>query len=153
MIDYISNIYEIVNAATIYSNINDNQISSFHEDERDIGEGCQHLFPKLFMDSRIDIVGCSSKVIQFVTVISYKLYEDSQFGIIELVGNPIFTLKTPLFDNVKETDESLRCVTYGMDYSNTFHGNVVTSHLFPRNTWALRITTYGTVHTACWNNV
>ena len=85
-------------------------------------------------------------------MISLKLYEDSQFGISELVRNPLFTLKTPLFDKVKETDESLCCVTYGMDYSNTLHDNVVTTHLFPTNAWALRITIYVTVHTTSWNN-
>ena len=104
------------------------------------------------MESKIDIVGCNPKIIQFVTVISYKSYEDSHFGISYLVGNPLFTLKILLFEDVKETNESLYCVTYGMDYSNTFHNNVVTSHLFPKNAWALKITTYVTVHTACWNN-
>ena len=68
--------------------------------------------------SKMTNIGCDSKVIQFVTVLSNKLNEeDALFTICKNTPNYLFTLKSPLFDAKEELSNSLRYTTYAMDYS------------------------------------
>ena len=39
-----------------------------------------------------------------------------------------------------------------MDYSEKFHGNISNGLSIGDNSWALRITSYVTVHTSSWSN-
>ena len=98
-------------------------------------------------------IGCNSKVIQFVTVISYKLHEENAlFVICKNPLNYLFTLKSPIFDSKVEKSHSLRCTTYAMDYSEYYHGNVKGHKPLPEGQWALRVTSYVTNYVSIWNS-
>ena len=139
-------------AETFEKIINTTAHTALHIDERDIGIGGKHLSTDPYIKTGMKLLGTDKKVLQFVTIISYKNYEnDSLFGISEKNQNASFTLKCPKFDGTKETEDSLRITTYAMDFSETYHGNIVHSEELPPDTWALRITTYATNHSATWN--
>ena len=61
-------------------------------------------------------------------------------------------MKCPNFDSKKESNDSIRIVTYAMDFSDTYHGNIIYNNELPDDSWALRITTYATNHSATWND-
>ena len=85
-------------------------------------------------------------------MISYKLNEkDSVFAISNNDTNYNFTLNLPKFDTEKETSTSLRCVTYAIDYSNIYYRNITDRKPLPNGSWALRITSYVTIHVSTWN--
>ena len=101
----------------------------------------------LYLKSKIKYVECKSKVIQFVTIISYKLNKkDAIFAIFNDDTNYTFTLKPPLFDSGKESSSSLRRVTYEMDYSRIYHGNITDRKDLSKGSWALIIISYVKIH-------
>ena len=92
-------------------------------------------------------------MIQFVTVLSYKLHEkDAVFAMCKNSPNYLFTLKSPFLDSKRELNHSLRCTTYAMDYSEYYHGNVTDHTNLPEGSWALQVTSYVTNHASIWNN-
>ena len=75
--------------------------------------------------SEMSNIGCDSRVIESVTVLSYKTNEeDTLFLICKNTPNHNFKLKSPLFDSKKELSNYLRCATYAIDYSQYYHGNI-----------------------------
>ena len=83
----------------------------------------------------------------------YKLNEkDALFAISQENENSTSTFKSPFFDEKKESNNSLRCVTYAMDYSNIFCGNITDGKTLSQGSWALRITSYVTNHSTIWNS-
>lgn len=152
IIDKITSIYGNINMDTFNKVINTTAHTPLHVDERDIGIGGKHLSSDPYIKSGMKFLGNDKKVLQFVTVISYRNYEnDALFGISERNKNASFTLKCPNFDVTKETEDSLRITTYAMDFSETHHGNIVYSEELPQDVWTLRITSYATNHAATWN--
>ena len=149
----VQDTYGNININTIQKLINTNAHTAFHKDPRDIGAGGTSLFCKPFLKSGIDIVGCDERIIQFITVISKNInHLDSIFGISMTDAYPVFTMTTPYFDEEIENADSIRCTVYGLDYSNVYHGNISEGLQIDDDAWALRITSYVTVHASSWNN-
>ena len=152
LVKKINTLYGALNALTIEKTINDNSHTALHLDKRDIGAGGVLLRKEMYTNSGMKVTGCDSKLIQYVTIISYKLNEnDALFAIQNTKDSYCYTLKSPKFDKTKELDNSIKIVTYAMDYSNTYHGNITDGKPLPPGSWALRITTYGTNHCSTWN--
>ena len=132
--------------------INKTACTALHLDIRDVGLGGIPMASKPYTDSGMKLLGCDKKVLQFVTVISFKNYEnDALFGLTRHKVKSCFTLKCPPFDSSKEADDSIRIVTYAMDFSDTLHGNILYEDELDEDSWALRITSYATNHSATWN--
>ena len=111
------------------------------------------MFQDPFLKSGIEHIGCDESVIQFVTIISKNLNDNDSIFSISMADNyPVFTLKSPIFVKNLEDDNTIRCTVYGMDYSEKFHGNISNGLSIGDNSWALRITSYVTVHTSSWSN-
>ena len=145
--------YSNIEEKTILKVINENSHRALHRDSRDIGAGGKPMFQDPFLKSGIEHIGCDESVIQFVTIISKNLNDNDSIFSISMADNyPVFTLKSPMFVKNLEDDNTIRCTVYGMDYSEKFHGNISNGLSIADNSWALRITSYVTVHTSSWSN-
>ena len=134
-------IYGNINRETLEKVINNTAHTALHIDERDIGLGGQHLATKPYEDSGMKLLGCDKSFLQFVTIISYNINDtDALFGLTRKNVHSCFTLKCPNFDSKKESNDSIRIVTYAMDFSDTYHGNNIYNNKLPDDSWALRIT-------------
>ena len=118
-----------------------------------IGAGGKPLMERPYIKSRMINIGCDSKVIQFVTVISYKINEeDTFFSIYKNTPNYTFILKSPLFNSNKEWSNSLGCKTYAINYSECYYVNITVKKALPEGLWTLRVTRYVTKYVSIWNN-
>ena len=83
----------------------------------------------------------------------YKLNEkNALFAISQENENFTFTLKWSLFDEEKESNNSLRCSIYTMVCSNIFHRNITDGKPLSDGSWAFRTTSYVTNHSTIWNS-
>ena len=152
IVNKLKMIYGNIKEETINKAINNTAHTALHLDPRDIGLGGVPLMTKPYHQSGMKILGMDKRTLQFVTIMSYKIYDnDALFGLTRKDIKSCFTLKCPCFDNDKEEADSIRIVTYGMDFSDTYHGNIVYNNELPEDGSALRITTYATNHSATWN--
>ena len=83
-------------------NINSNAHTALHINHRDVGVGRKLLGGDACIKSGIKSIGCNKRVIQFITVILYKLNgKDALFAISKENENFTFTLNHPYLMEIK----------------------------------------------------
>lgn len=134
--------------------INKNGFSVLHRDERDAGEEGKLKSEESYKRGLPDMttVGTGDRVMQFVIVICCGLTNADALAAVGLSKEEFsFTLEAP---PLEESGDGIRCIVYGMDFTSTWHGNVheTANARIADDAWAVRITTYVTVHAATWAN-
>lgn len=151
IVDSLTETYSTVERESLLRKIDRNGAAvSLHKDPRDVGKGGEAQYPEAMKRSSMEITGCDEEILQFVIVISKGLYDDSLCCVGAKSGDPVFTFRSPPKDP-REGEDGLRLAVYAMDFSYRYHGNIFGGGL-PENAWALRITTYVTVHASTWSN-
>ena len=97
--------------------------------------------------------GCKKREIQFITIIPFKPNKkDTLFTIRKKNESFTFTSQSPFFYAEKESNSSLRCAKYEIEYSNIYYGNINDERSLLQGSLGLRSTRYVTNHLIVCNS-